>query len=138
MSKDYDVIVVGTGPGGITCGALLAKSGLKTLLVDQNRQVGGKSMTISRHGFRYEYWPIAACPATQTQFHSVLSMLGLQDKIELIAPDPLGLMHYETPSGEIRSIVISCCMSLPFAETLLLKPALPELPELKISPNRSS
>ncbi len=31
----YDVIVVGAGPGGISCGALLAKWGLKTLVVDK-------------------------------------------------------------------------------------------------------
>lgn len=106
MAKDYDVIVVGAGPGGITCGALLAKWGLKTLVVDKNSQVGGKAMTVSKKGFRYEYWPIAACPATGTKFHWLLETLGLQDQIELIAPDPLGLMHYETPSGEIRTLVM--------------------------------
>jgi len=39
MAKKYDVIVVGAGPGGATCSALLAKWGLKTLLVDKNAQV---------------------------------------------------------------------------------------------------
>ena len=102
----YDVIVVGAGPGGISCGALLAKWGLKTLVVDKNSQVGGKSMTVSKRGFRYEYWPIAACPSTNTRFHTLLKTLGLEKDVELIAPDPLGLMHYETPSGEIRTMVI--------------------------------
>ena len=106
MASRYDVIVVGAGPGGVSCGALLAKSGLKTLVVDKNSQVGGKSMTVSKRGFRYEYWPIAACPSTGTRFHSVLKTLGLEKEVDLIAPDPLGLMHYETPSGEIRTIVI--------------------------------
>jgi prolycopene isomerase len=90
----------------MTCGALLAKWGLKTLVVDKNSQVGGKAMTISRKGFRYEYWPIAACPSTGTQFHSLLKTLCLEDQVELIAPDPLGLMHYETPSGEIRTLLM--------------------------------
>ncbi len=106
MANSYDVIVVGAGPGGISCGALLAKWGLRTLVVDKNSQVGGKSMTVSKRGFRYEYWPIAACPSTGTRFHSLLKMLGLEEEVELIAPDPLGLMHYETPSGEIRTMVI--------------------------------
>lgn len=106
MAKNYDVIVVGAGPGGVTCGALLAKSGLKTLVVDKNPQVGGKAMTVSKNGFRYEYWPIAACPSTGTQFHSLLKTLGLEDQVELIAPDPLGLMHYETASGEIRTVLM--------------------------------
>jgi phytoene dehydrogenase-like protein len=106
MANSHDVIVVGAGPGGVTCAALLAKWGLKTLVVDKNPQVGGKSMTVSKRGFRYEYWPIAACPSTNTRFHSLLKMLGIENKVDLIAPDPLGLMHYETPSGEIRSMVM--------------------------------
>jgi phytoene dehydrogenase-like protein len=36
MSKKYDVIVIGAGPGGATCGALLAKMGLKVLLLEKN------------------------------------------------------------------------------------------------------
>lgn len=106
MANSDDVIVVGAGPGGISCGALLAKWGLKTLVVDKNSQVGGKSMTVSKRGFRYEYWPIAACPSTGTKFHSLLKILDLEKHVELIAPEPLGLMHYETPSGEIRTMVI--------------------------------
>ena len=106
MSDRYDVIVVGAGPGGITCGALLAKWGLKTLVVDKNSRVGGKAMTVSKNGFRYEYWPIAACPATNTQIHSLLKTLGLENEVELIAPDPLGIMHYETPSGKVRTMLM--------------------------------
>ena len=106
MEKKYDVIVVGAGPGGVACGALLAKWGLKTLVVDKNSRVGGKSMTVSKNGFRYEYWPIAACPATNTQIHLLLKTLGLEKEVELIAPDPLGIMHYETPSGKIKTMLM--------------------------------
>ncbi len=106
MSKNYDVIVVGAGPGGVACGALLAKWGLKTLLLDKNSRIGGKAMTVSKNGFRYEYWPIAACPATNTQIHWLLKTLGLEKDVELIAPDPLGIMHYETPSGKIKTMIM--------------------------------
>jgi prolycopene isomerase len=106
VAKNYDVIVIGAGPGGITCGALLAKWGIKTLVIDKNAQVGGKSMTVSKNGFRYEYWPIAACPSSNTVMHSLLKELELENEVELIAPDPLGRMYYETPSGKIRNIVM--------------------------------
>lgn len=68
MPHKYDVIVVGAGPGGATCGALLAKSGLKVLLLEKNAKAGGKTMTVSRKGFRYEFWPICAGPATGARF----------------------------------------------------------------------
>ncbi len=32
----FDVIVLGAGPGGIACAALLAKHGVRTLVVDKN------------------------------------------------------------------------------------------------------
>jgi len=44
MAKEYDVIVVGAGPGGTCCAALLAKKGLKVLLLEKNAKVGGKMM----------------------------------------------------------------------------------------------
>ena len=45
MAKKYDVIIIGGGPGGLTCGALLAKWGAKTLLIEQNENTGGKAVT---------------------------------------------------------------------------------------------
>jgi len=38
----YDVIIVGAGPGGSACAALLSKHGFKTVLMDKNDHVGEK------------------------------------------------------------------------------------------------
>jgi phytoene dehydrogenase-like protein len=104
MAEEYDVVVVGAGPGGATCSALLAKWGLRTLLLDKNAQVGGKAMTLSKDGFRYEMWPIIACPSTQTKFEEVVRLLGLEDKVCFHRPHPLSRVSYKAPSGEIRTI----------------------------------
>jgi len=106
MADKYDAIVVGAGPGGVTCGALLAKWGLRTLVVDKNPQVGGKTMTLSKNGFHYEYYPFWPCPGVESQIDAALKELGLEGQVEIIQPDPLGLMHYETPSGEIRTMLM--------------------------------
>ena len=68
-SNKYDVIVVGGGPGGTTCAALLQKRGLKVLLLEKNDRVGGKSMIVSKMGYTYELWPVLATPMLDTKFN---------------------------------------------------------------------
>src|SRR5579863_6001882 len=41
----YDVIVIGSGHNGLVCGAYLAKSGLKTLVLERREIVGGAAVT---------------------------------------------------------------------------------------------
>ena len=55
--KEYDVIVIGAGLGGAVCGALLAKWGLRVMILDKNIRPGGKQMGISAKGFKSEMWP---------------------------------------------------------------------------------
>jgi len=92
----YDVIVVGAGPGGSACAALLAKRGMKTLLLEKNDRPGGKALTMSRKGFRYELWPVTGGPSQNTQFEAVLKELGME--VEILPPGVTLL--YRGPSGE--------------------------------------
>lgn len=48
---EYDVIIVGSGIGGLTCGALLSKRGYKVLVLEQHYQVGGYCSSFKRKGF---------------------------------------------------------------------------------------
>jgi all-trans-retinol 13,14-reductase len=49
--NEYDIIVVGSGIGGLTCGALLSKRGYKVLLFEQHSQIGGYCSSFKRNGF---------------------------------------------------------------------------------------
>lgn len=49
--NEYDVIIVGSGIGGLTCGALLSKRGYKVLVLEQHYQVGGYCSSFKRKGF---------------------------------------------------------------------------------------
>lgn len=49
--NEYDVIIVGSGVGGLTCGALLAKRGYRVLVLEQHYQVGGYCSSFRRDGF---------------------------------------------------------------------------------------
>jgi all-trans-retinol 13,14-reductase len=48
---EYDVIIVGSGIGGLSCGAILSKRGYKVLVLEQHYQVGGYCSSFTRKGF---------------------------------------------------------------------------------------
>ena len=41
MAPEYDAIVIGGGPNGLTCSAYLVKAGLRILLLDKKHEFGG-------------------------------------------------------------------------------------------------
>ncbi len=93
----YDAIVVGAGPGGSSCAALLAKQGMKTLLLEKNDRAGGKALTMSREGFRYELWPVSGGPHRNSQFEAVLKELEIDT--DIILPPAGTSMLYRDSSG---------------------------------------
>jgi phytoene dehydrogenase-like protein len=48
--NEYDVAIVGSGIGGLSCGALLAKRGLKVLVLEQHYLAGGYCTSFPRKG----------------------------------------------------------------------------------------
>ena len=100
--SDYDAIVVGAGFGGSACAGLLAKRGLKVLLVEKNSRAGGKATTLTKKGFTYTAWVVISAPAIDTILQKVLDELGMSDKAELVsAPGNQGCI-YRSPSGQYK------------------------------------
>jgi pyruvate/2-oxoglutarate dehydrogenase complex dihydrolipoamide dehydrogenase (E3) component len=54
MADDYDVIVIGSGLGGLTAAGLIAQAGRKTLLIERNHDVGGAASTYKAGGLVVE------------------------------------------------------------------------------------
>ncbi|MBA7643731.1 hypothetical protein ES703_51464 [subsurface metagenome] len=90
--------MVGAGPGGAACAALLAKQGMKTLLLEKNDRAGGKALTLSSKGFSYELWPVAGGPSRSSRWEELIAELELD--VELLAPENPVLSLYRLPSGE--------------------------------------
>ena len=97
--NEYDVIVVGAGFGGSTCAALLAKQGLRVLLLDKNARAGGKALSLSKGGFSYSPWVIIPAPALGNLFEVVLKELGMENKVELVTPRVQGA-RFKSSSGQ--------------------------------------
>ena len=45
MAERYDAIIIGAGHNGLTCGAYLAKAGLKTLVLERRPVIGGAAVS---------------------------------------------------------------------------------------------
>jgi len=95
----YDAIVVGAGFGGSSCAGLLAKRGLKVLLLEKNGRAGGKAMSLSKKGFTHTAWVVISAPTQGTLLEAVLKELGMEGRVELVAPGVNG-STYKGPSGK--------------------------------------
>ncbi|WP_172281144.1 phytoene desaturase family protein [Chryseobacterium sp. LAM-KRS1] len=49
MKKEYDILVIGSGLGGLVSALILAKEGLKVCVLEKNNQYGGNLQTFSRN-----------------------------------------------------------------------------------------
>lgn len=49
MSK-YDVVIIGSGLGGLSCGVILSKEGYKVCILEQSHSIGGCLQSFTRYG----------------------------------------------------------------------------------------
>lgn len=52
---EYDAVIIGSGLGGLACAGYLAKTGYKTLVLEQREMPGGYASTFSRAGGRFTF-----------------------------------------------------------------------------------
>lgn len=83
--KKYDAIVIGSGMGGLTIAALLAKRGLKILLLEKEKQVGGYVVSFKRSGFTFDATGsfVGGCQEGG-ELHQILKEIGACEEVEFI------------------------------------------------------
>ena len=82
--KEYDVVIIGSGIGGLCCGSLLAIAGKKVLICEAHSKGGGVAHGFKKKGFSFESGPslwsgIGNWPTTNP-LGQILHLLG--EKIE--------------------------------------------------------
>ena len=94
LDESYDVIVIGSGPGGLSTAALLQKRGLKCLLIEKNNLLGGKMISIEKDGYAYDLFPHGQVPMRGSAFETVFEELGVADEfVPAIEPtDPRDIL----------------------------------------------
>jgi phytoene dehydrogenase-like protein len=78
MNMKYDVVIIGSGLGGLICGSLLAREGKKVLVLDRQAQPGGCMQSYQRDGLSFDTGFHYVGGLAEGHFlHNVFSYLGL-------------------------------------------------------------
>ncbi|MFO8011349.1 MAG: NAD(P)/FAD-dependent oxidoreductase [Dehalococcoidia bacterium] len=102
--QNYDAIVIGAGFGGSACAGLLAKRGLKVLLLEKNARAGGKAMTLTKKGFTYTAWVVISAPVQDSLLQKLLNELDVSHKAELVSLPGQQACIYRAPDGQYKQM----------------------------------
>ncbi len=90
-TTQYDVVIIGAGLGGLLCGAILSKEGMKVCILEKNEQIGGSLQTFRRDGLSLDtgIHYIGGLDKGQT-LYQIFNYLGMMDRLELAKMDEGG------------------------------------------------
>ena len=91
MKKEYDILVIGSGLGGLVSALILAKEGLKVCVLEKNNQYGGNLQTFSRDKLIFDTGVHYLGGLSQGQnLHQFFSYLEIIDDLQIRKMDEDG------------------------------------------------
>ncbi|MEO0801584.1 MAG: NAD(P)/FAD-dependent oxidoreductase [Cyanobacteria bacterium J06642_2] len=98
-SSDVDVVVIGSGIGGLCTAALLARYGKRVVVCESHAIAGGAAHSFTRRGFCFDSGPSFYCGLQASHslnpLRYVLAAIG--ESLDVVSYDPLGRYHF--PEG---------------------------------------
>ncbi|HTN45045.1 MAG TPA: NAD(P)/FAD-dependent oxidoreductase [Flavipsychrobacter sp.] len=90
-SSSYDVVVIGSGLGGLLSAVIMAKEGMKVCVLEKNKQLGGclQTFSLQKQVFDSCVHYVGGLGEGHT-LHRIFSYAGIMDKLELKSFDPDG------------------------------------------------
>ncbi|MFO7671816.1 MAG: NAD(P)/FAD-dependent oxidoreductase [Bacteroidales bacterium] len=80
----FDVVIIGSGIGGLMCGALLSLNGYRVLILEKHHQIGGNLQTFKRKGVVFNSAMHFVGTMEKGQIlHQVFKYLGILDQTGL-------------------------------------------------------
>lgn len=99
----YDVVIIGSGLGGLLCGNILSKEGFNVCLVEKNHKLGGSLQTFGRKGCIFNTGLNYTESLAEGQvLHQYFKYFGLTEKLKIRKLDEDGFEVLDFPDGRYR------------------------------------
>lgn len=80
----YDVVIIGSGLGGLVCGTILAKEGYSVCILEKNKQIGGTLQTFVRERVIFDVGIHYVGGLEKGQnLYQLFTYLGIMDKVKI-------------------------------------------------------
>lgn len=105
MDERYDVVVVGSGIGGLVAALTCARAGQSVLVLEAGKQFGGYTNPFARKKFHFDpgIHYMGQCQPGGS-FRRLLDRLGLEH-VQFAELDPDGFDHYVFPDYRVKNCV---------------------------------
>ncbi len=107
----YDAIIIGSGLGGLSCGAYLAKNGRTVLVLEKHGIPGGYATSYKRGDFTFDSTlHMLAGVGKGKQMYALLEACGVAEKIELVKLKDSARIIFpdhdlRLPSGDLDGVI---------------------------------
>src|SRR6185436_6997894 len=84
MKQEFDIVIIGSGMGGLVCANLLGMEGYKVCVLEKNKQIGGCLQTYVRDRVIFDAGVHYLGGLSKGQnLYQIFKYLGLMDKLKL-------------------------------------------------------
>jgi len=98
--KDYHTVIIGSGLGGLCCGAYLSKQNIPVTVIEQRNVSGGYACSFDRDGGRFTFdVSLHGMAANNNAVARILDDLGVSKRLELVELSEI--YHLITPALDI-------------------------------------
>lgn len=104
MNK-YDVVIIGSGLGGLSCGYMLSKEGYNVCILEKNHQIGGCLAVFNRNGCKFDTGMhyIGSMDKGQV-LHKIFTYFNIADKLKIkrLNEDCYDIFNFQEDNSEYR------------------------------------